>query len=160
MRSVSDACGAGTKEPFMEEYYRYRNGSATRWVDQVPLPHVQARAGPVNWNSKGAVTKPTSQVSVPMPASTTRATTKPCPLPLPRSCTFLAAALTNPAQGRCATCQAFACVADIEGAWFTRGHPLTKLSEQAQAEPPGPGGAARHVAGPQEMIDCGGGNGY
>ena len=44
-------------------------------------------------------------------------------------------------QGRCATCQDFSAAADIEGAWFTSGHPLTKLSEQ-------------------EMIDCGGGDGY
>jgi len=51
-------------------------------------------------------------------------------------------AVTTPtSQGRCATCQDFSCAADIEGAWFTSGHPLTKLSEQ-------------------EMIDCGGGNGY
>ena len=44
-------------------------------------------------------------------------------------------------QGRCATCQDFSCVADVEGAWFTSGHKLIKLSEQ-------------------QMIDCGGGNAY
>lgn len=44
-------------------------------------------------------------------------------------------------QGRCATCQDFSCVADIEGAWFTSGHKLIKLSEQ-------------------QMIDCGGGDAY
>jgi len=51
-------------------------------------------------------------------------------------------AVTPPtSQGRCATCQDFSAAADVEGAWFTSGHPLTKLSEQ-------------------EMIDCGGGPGY
>ena len=51
-------------------------------------------------------------------------------------------AVTTPtSQGRCATCQAFSCIADVEGAWFTGGHPLTKLSEQ-------------------EMIDCGSGDQY
>jgi hypothetical protein len=44
-------------------------------------------------------------------------------------------------QGRCATCQDFSAIADVEGAWFRSGHPLTKLSEQ-------------------ELIDCGGGNQY
>ena len=44
-------------------------------------------------------------------------------------------------QGRCGTCQSFSCIADVEGAWFTSGHALTKLSEQ-------------------EMIDCGGGDHY
>lgn len=44
-------------------------------------------------------------------------------------------------QGRCATCQSFSCIADVEGAWATSGHKLTKLSEQ-------------------EMIDCGGGDAY
>jgi C1A family cysteine protease len=51
-------------------------------------------------------------------------------------------AVTTPtSQGRCATCQDFSAAADIEGAWFTSGHKLIKLSEQ-------------------EMIDCGGGDGY
>jgi len=44
-------------------------------------------------------------------------------------------------QGRCATCQDFSCIADVEGAWFTSGHALTKFSEQ-------------------EMVDCGGGDHY
>eukprot|EP01052_Picozoa_sp_SAG31_P026406 SAG31_NODE_2389_length_5806_cov_3.020151_5_plen_238_part_00 len=44
-------------------------------------------------------------------------------------------------QGRCATCQDFSCIADVEGAWQRAGNPLIKLSEQ-------------------EMIDCGGGNAY
>ena len=51
-------------------------------------------------------------------------------------------AVTTPtSQGRCATCQDFSCVADIEGAWKLAGNPLIKLSEP-------------------EMIDCGGGNAY
>ena len=51
-------------------------------------------------------------------------------------------AVTTPtSQGRCATCQSFSCIADVEGAWFTSGHPLQKLSEQ-------------------EMIDCAGGDAY
>ena len=51
-------------------------------------------------------------------------------------------AVTTPtSQGRCATCQSFAAAAGIEAAWFLGGHPLTKLSEQ-------------------ELIDCGGGDGY
>lgn len=51
-------------------------------------------------------------------------------------------AVTQPtSQGRCATCQQFSCIADVEGAWFTSGHPLLKLSEQ-------------------EMIDCGAGDAY
>ena len=37
--------------------------------------------------------------------------------------------------------QDFSAVADLEGAWFLAGHPLVKLSEQ-------------------ELIDCGGGDGY
>ena len=44
-------------------------------------------------------------------------------------------------QGRCATCQDFSCIADVEGAWHLAGNPLLKLSEQ-------------------EMIDCGGGDAY
>ena len=44
-------------------------------------------------------------------------------------------------QGRCATCQDFSAIADVEGAWHLGGNPLTKLSEQ-------------------ELIDCGGGNQY
>ena len=44
-------------------------------------------------------------------------------------------------QGRCATCQDFSAIADVEGAWHLSGNPLTKLSEQ-------------------ELIDCGGGNQY
>ena len=45
-------------------------------------------------------------------------------------------------QGRCATCQDFSAIADVESAWhLSGGHPLTKLSEQ-------------------ELIDCGGGNQY
>lgn len=51
-------------------------------------------------------------------------------------------AVTHPiSQGRCGTCQAFACIADVEGAWFLSGQPLTKLSEQ-------------------QIIDCGGGDAY
>lgn len=51
-------------------------------------------------------------------------------------------AVTKPtSQGRCATCQLFSCIADVEGAWFLSGQPLLKLSEQ-------------------EMIDCGGGDAY
>ena len=33
-------------------------------------------------------------------------------------------------QGRCATCQDFSAIADVEGAWFRSGLPLIKLSEQ------------------------------
>jgi len=51
-------------------------------------------------------------------------------------------AVTTPtSQGRCATCQSFAAAGGIEAAWFLGGHPLAKLSEQ-------------------ELIDCGGGDGY
>jgi len=51
-------------------------------------------------------------------------------------------AVTKPtSQGRCGTCQSFSCVADVEGAWFLSGQPLTKLSEQ-------------------QMIDCGAGDAY
>ena len=51
-------------------------------------------------------------------------------------------AVTTPtSQGRCATCQSFSCIADVEGAWFMSGQPLLKLSEQ-------------------EMIDCAGGDQY
>ena len=40
-------------------------------------------------------------------------------------------AVTTPtSQGRCATCQSFSAAADIEGAWFTAGNTLVKLSEQ------------------------------
>ena len=54
----------------------------------------------------------------------------------------LRGAVTKPtSQGRCATCQAFSCIADVEGAWFNSGHDLLKLSEQ-------------------EMIDCGAGDAY
>ena len=53
-----------------------------------------------------------------------------------------AGAVTTPtSQGRCGTCQDFSCIADVEGAWFTSGHPLIKLSEQ-------------------QMIDCAGGDQY
>ena len=48
---------------------------------------------------------------------------------------------TPTSQGRCGTCQDFAAIADIEGAWALAGNPLVKLSEQ-------------------ELIDCGGGDGY
>lgn len=44
-------------------------------------------------------------------------------------------------QGRCATCHAFSCIADVEGAWASSGHPLIKLSEQ-------------------EIIDCSSGDAY
>jgi hypothetical protein len=105
----SHTAGRSSSPPalsFMDVYYSYRNTSSMRWVDSVPLPlGLRGTAAvPVDWNERGAVTKPTS-------------------------------------QGRCATCQDFSCVADIEGAWHIGGHPLTKLSEQ-------------------EMIDCGGGNQY
>jgi len=51
-------------------------------------------------------------------------------------------AVTSPiSQGRCATCQKFSATADLEGAHFLAGHPLTRLSVQ-------------------EMIDCAGGDGY
>eukprot|EP00931_Biecheleriopsis_adriatica_P011483 TRINITY_DN112573_c0_g1_i1.p1 TRINITY_DN112573_c0_g1~~TRINITY_DN112573_c0_g1_i1.p1 ORF type:complete len:349 (-),score=51.51 TRINITY_DN112573_c0_g1_i1:121-1104(-) len=51
-------------------------------------------------------------------------------------------AVTTPiSQGRCATCQKFSATADLEGAWFLAGNPLTRLSVQ-------------------EMIDCSGGDGY
>lgn len=87
---------------FLRQYYAHRNTSDTRFVATVPRP--RGSSDEINWVSKGAVTKPTS-------------------------------------QGRCATCQAFSCVADIEGAWFTSGRPLTKFSEQ-------------------QMIDCGSGDAY
>ena len=48
---------------------------------------------------------------------------------------------TPTSQGRCGTCQDFSAIADIEGAWALAGNPLTKFSEQ-------------------ELIDCGGGDGY
>jgi len=51
-------------------------------------------------------------------------------------------AVTTPiSQGRCATCQKFSATADLEGAWFLAGNPLTRLSVQ-------------------EMIDCSSGDGY
>ena len=48
---------------------------------------------------------------------------------------------TPTSQGRCGTCQDFSAIADIESAWALAGNPLTKFSEQ-------------------ELIDCGGGDGY
>ena len=52
------------------------------------------------------------------------------------------AVMAATSQGRCATCQDFSAIADVESAWhLSGGHPLTMLSEL-------------------ELIDCGGGNQY
>ena len=45
-------------------------------------------------------------------------------------------AVTPPtSQGRCATCQDYSAAADVEGAYFTSGHPLTKATPHPPSLP-------------------------
>jgi len=103
---------ASAEAAYMRDYYRHQNTSHTRWVSTVPPPRRAAARARGEIGARGEIDWVTS------------------------------GAVTQPtSQGRCGTCQSFSCIADVEGAWFLSGHPLTKLSEQ-------------------QMIDCGGGDAY